>query len=135
MGRAERRMARNSMNKADEREKWYSDGYENGFKKGLKYASEIFFYMTAYTIEYKMCLENRTDDLKYVMASVCNNIEAFKTNHLSPEDYDQIKEEMERKGVIFGKRYIWFEFKKSHRRKKEWTSRKDFYKNNGDSMG
>lgn len=71
--------------------------YEKGFKDGMREVSEIVFYMTAYTIDYKLDL---THEQKIeLMKAVYNNIDGYRTGHLEPVDYDVIVKEMNDKGI------------------------------------
>lgn len=69
--------------------------YEKGVKRGREDATEIIFYMLAWTIQYKMDFGKKR--LQRIMKETMNNIEAFGTGHLSPEDYVEIKNEIENK--------------------------------------
>lgn len=76
-------------------DKTLSDLYEKGYKDGMKAVSEIVFYMTAYTLQYK--LEFGKKRLQSIMKAVYGNIDAYRTNHLNTQDYETIKSEMENK--------------------------------------
>ncbi len=53
---------------------------------------DVMVVMTAYTINYKLGLGKKR--LPSLMKSIIDNIDAFRTGHLSPKDFDTIKEEM-----------------------------------------
>ena len=64
----------------------------------MESATEILFYMTAYTLDYK--LELSTEKLQEIMMAIFNNVDAYRTGHLAPEDFDTIKEDMKlNKGI------------------------------------
>lgn len=73
------------------------DIYEEGYKEGMLKAIEITFYLTAYTLNYKLGFGRKR--LVQMMEWIYNNIDAFRTNHLTPEDFETIKKEIEDMGV------------------------------------
>ena len=81
------------------REHAFKSGHEAGFKLGLKTMGEIIFYMTAYTIDYK--LELSEEKLRTIMFHIYDNIDAFRTEHLTTDDFIEIKKEMEEKGIKY----------------------------------
>lgn len=98
MNRAERRKAeKQGYNHKTIMDKTLSDTYESGYKAGMKAVTEIVFYMTAYTLNYKLGFGNKR--LCRIMKDVYNNIDAYRTNHLNSSDYDVIKSEMNKLGV------------------------------------
>ena len=66
--------------------------YETGFQKGMADATDILFYMTAYTIQYKLDLDK--EKLQEIMMAIFNNVDAYRTGHLAPEDFDTIREQI-----------------------------------------
>ena len=88
MNRAERRRAKRVADKPPTT----SVEYEKGFRDGLSHANNILFYMTAYTLQYKLDLDK--ERLQEIMMAIYNNIDAYRTEHLTPEDFDTIREQM-----------------------------------------
>lgn len=98
MSRAEKRaMKRNGLSDRDIRAIEDEKLYQEAFKKGMREASSILFYMTAYTINYKLSFGR--DRLQRIMRAIYNNVDAFRTGHLTPEDYQDIKKQMHELGV------------------------------------
>lgn len=64
---------------------------------GMLTAIEITFYMTAYTLNYKLGFGRKR--LAQTMEWIYNNIDAFRTGHLEKADFDTIKKEVEALGV------------------------------------
>lgn len=60
---------------------------------------EIILTMVAYTANYKLGLGKKR--LPEFMATILDNIEAYNTGHLLPEDFDTIKAEVEKLGFKF----------------------------------
>ena len=81
------------------REHGFNAGYEKGLKMGMHQMGEILYIMTAYTLEYK--LELSQEDLVKIMMWIYNNVDSYRTGHLSLEDFYEIKKEMEQKGVRY----------------------------------
>lgn len=99
MNRAERRRAeKQGYNHKTIMDKTLSDTYESGYKAGMKAVTEIVFYMTAYSIQMEFGLGRKR--LQRAMKRVYNNIDAYRTNHLNSSDYDVIKSEMNKLGVM-----------------------------------
>lgn len=78
-------------------DKTLSDVYEQGVKDGMKSVSDIVFYMTAYTINYKLGFGK--ERLPKIMKEIYSNIDAYRTKHLTPNDYNTIVSEMNKLGV------------------------------------
>ena len=98
MGRAERRaMKKNGLSDRDIRAIELENAYQKGIKDGMKQSIEIVFYMAAYTINYKLGFGAKR--LQQIMYSIYNNIDSFRTGHLEPEDYKEIKRQMNKLGV------------------------------------
>lgn len=73
------------------------NAYQKGVKDGKLEAIEFIFYMTAYTLNYK--LDFGAKRLQRVMYWIYNNIDSFRTGHLTRPDYPDIKEKMNKLGV------------------------------------
>lgn len=96
MNREERRKReRSGMSKASIMEQYRKEAYEEGYAHGMESVIEITFYLTAYTIQYK--LDFGRERLQRIMKAIYNNIDAFRTGHLTPDDFDTIVEEMTEK--------------------------------------
>lgn len=100
-----RRLKKQGMNDYDirliEQDRAYKRGLEKGFKDGMSEAVDIMFYMTAYTLNYK--LKFGKVRLARVMRWIYNNIDAFRTGHLTTDDMDLIRKEMNDMGIILKK--------------------------------
>ncbi len=98
MNRAERRRC-NHLGVSNKMimDKTLSDVYEQGVKDGMKSVSEIVFYMAAYTINYKLGFGK--ERLPKIMEEIYSNIDAYRTKHLTPSDYNTIVSEMNKLGV------------------------------------
>jgi len=98
MNRQERRRLQRQGASEDYIEKRRKDDvYNEGYKEGMLKAIEITFYLTAYTLNYKIDLKGH--DLSEAMYWIYNNIDAFRTGHLTAEDFNTIKKEIEDMGV------------------------------------
>ena len=80
-----------------ERQEEREEAFRNGFKAGMLEAVDIIFYMTAYTLNYKLDFGRKR--LHRIMKDIYNNIDAFRTGHLQTEDFDTIKKQMQDLGV------------------------------------
>ena len=99
MNRTERRrLASKGFSDRDIRAIELEKAYQRGVKDGKLDAIEIMFYMTAYTLNYK--LDFGAKRLQRVMYWIFNNIDSFRTGHLTREDYPDIKKKMNKLGVI-----------------------------------
>lgn len=90
-------MQRNGLTNNDIRSIETEKVYQKGFKDGMQQSIEIVFYMTAYTINYKLGFGNKR--LTEIMYAIYNNIDAFRTGHLEKIDYADIKAQMNKLGV------------------------------------
>lgn len=98
MNRQERRRAEKvGMNKKQIMDRTLSDTYEAGFKSGMKHVIDITFYMVAYTLNYKLGFGRKR--LQEIMYSIYDNIDAYRTGHLTVDDFDTIKADIEKLGV------------------------------------
>ena len=94
---ARRRAEKNGVSRKQIIDRTLSDAYEAGFKSGMKHVVEITFYMVAYTLNYKLGFGRKR--LQEIMLNIYNNIDSYRTGHLSTDDYDTIKAEIEKLGV------------------------------------
>ena len=83
--RARRKLEKENKNcKSEIMEKYRNDVWEAGRKAGMLDASEIMFYMMAYTINYKLGFGRKR--LQRIMKDICFEIECFTSGHLKPND-------------------------------------------------
>lgn len=98
MNRQERRrLARQGVNEQAIQKRVRDEAYDKAYNDGMLKAIEITFYMTAYTMNYKLGFGRKR--LVQMMGWIYDNIDAFRTNHLTPEDYETIKKMVEDMGV------------------------------------
>lgn len=96
MNRAERRkLEKQGYSRASIMKQYGSEAYDAGYKAGLKDVTEIMFYLTAYTIQYKLGFGRKR--LHRIMKQIFFNIDSFRTGQLEVEDYQTIKSEMQNK--------------------------------------
>ena len=96
MNRAERRkLEKKGLNTNSIMTRYREEAYDDGFHAGMKHVEDVMFYMTAYSIQLEFNLGKKR--LQRAMRRLFNNIDAFRTGHLSPEDFQTIKEEMQNK--------------------------------------
>lgn len=102
MNRSERRkLEKKGYSKASIMKQYGNEAWDAGYKAGKRETIEIVFYMTAYTIQYKLGFGKKR--LQRIMQQIFNNIDAYRTKHLEPDDYKMIKEEIQNKyGVNIG---------------------------------
>ena len=84
-----------------EQDRIYRRGLEKGFKDGMSEAIDITFYMTAYTLNYKLGYGRVR--LARVMRWIYNNIDSFRTGQLTTEDMDEIRKQMIDMGICLKK--------------------------------
>lgn len=84
-----------------EQDRAYKRGLEKGFKDGMSEAVDIMFYMTAYTLNYK--LEFGRVRLARTMRWIYNNIDSFRTGQLTTEDMNEIRKQMIDMGICLKK--------------------------------
>lgn len=96
MNRAVRRkLEKQGYSKATIMKQYGNEAWEAGFKAGFTEATEVTFYMTAYTIQYKLGFGK--ERLQRIMKQIYNNIDAYRTEHLDFNDYNAIKGEIQNK--------------------------------------
>ena len=71
---------------------------QDALEKGRLQSLDLILTMVAYTIDYK--LELPPEDLCDLMATILNGIDAYRTEHLTKEDFGVIKKELADKGII-----------------------------------
>lgn len=92
-----RKLAKMGVSKKAIMDRRLSESYTAGYKEGMKAVSDIVYYMAAYTINYKLGFGRKR--LQRIMHDIYNNIDAYRTGHLTTSDYDVIKSEMNKLGV------------------------------------
>ena len=71
--------------------------YKKAFEEGVRQGIRVFYYMSAYTINYK--LDFGRTRLQRIMGYIINNVDAYRTGHLTAEDFRTIQEEMHNLGI------------------------------------
>ena len=90
MNRLERRkLEQKGYSKAVVMKQYCDELYDRAFNDGMKHVEDVVFYMTAYTIQYKLGFGNKR--LCRIMHDIFNNIDAFRTGHLTKSDFATIK--------------------------------------------
>lgn len=98
MNRQERRrLARQGVSEQRIKERVKDEAYDKAYNDGMLKAIEITFYMTAYTLNYKLGFGRKR--LVQMMSWIYDNIDAFRSGHLSRFDFDTIKHDVEKMGV------------------------------------
>ena len=98
MNREERRrQERLGVSQQSIYQRYREDAYNAGWFDGMRHEVEITFNMLAYTLSYKTGYS--TKRLKELLHALYNNIDSYRTNHLTPEDYDIICKELADKGM------------------------------------
>lgn len=94
MNRAERRKQEQmGMSKAHVMQEYRREAYDEGYKRGMQDVVDITFYLTAYTLSY--AIDGMTNEkLQEVCRRIYNNIDSFRSGHLTPQDYDAIVEQV-----------------------------------------
>lgn len=98
INRAKRRKYEKLYGKEFTMQKYREEAIEAGAKQGARTSIEMILYMTAYTINYKLGLGKKR--LPLLMSQIIDNIDAFNTGHLSLQDYDEIKKQMNELGFF-----------------------------------
>jgi len=98
MNRPQRRKMERKYGKEFTMQKYREEAIEQGAKQGARTTVEMILYMTAYTISYKLGLGKKR--LPQIMNYIIENIDAYNTGHLSLQDYDEIKKQMNELGFF-----------------------------------
>ena len=78
MNREERRkQEQQGISKAHIMQTYRREAYDEGYKRGMQDCVDITFYMTLYTIQYKLDLDK--EKLQEIGQSIYNNIDAYRT--------------------------------------------------------
>lgn len=99
MNRAERRRQERKYGKVVAMQRYRDEAFELGRQCGQREDLEVILYMTAYTIQYKLGFGEKR--LTNIMYHIMDNIDAFKTGHLTPNDFKEIKQEINKLGIKF----------------------------------
>ena len=94
MNRKERRIHERKYGKVSAMQQYREDAINEGRTQSL----ELILLMTAYTIDYK--LELPEEKLQDLMNVILSNIDSYRTGQLNHEDFQFIKNEMAKKGII-----------------------------------
>ena len=78
-------------------QRYREDAYNQGWHDGMFHELDITFNMLAYTLTYKTGYS--TKRIKELLHDLYNNIDSYRTQHLTPEDYDTICNELAEKGM------------------------------------
>ena len=98
MNRAKRREYEKKYGKEFTMQKYREEAISAGAKQGARTAIDMIMYMTAYTINYKLGFGKKR--LGRIMYHIIDNIDAYNTGHLTHEDYEEIKKEMNKLGFV-----------------------------------
>ena len=96
MNRKTRREYEKKYGKDFTMKKYREEAVSAGAREGARTAIDMIMYMTAYTINYKLGFGKKR--LGRIMYHIMDNIDAYNTGHLSLQDYDEIKEQMNKLG-------------------------------------
>lgn len=100
MNRKQRRnMLQKGVNPKVVMDKYREDAYEQGFKAGIHHSATTIMIMTADVLHTHLGLGSKR--LPEVVQQIHENIDAFNTGHLEPNDILLIKEELAKVGCIF----------------------------------
>lgn len=98
MNRQERRrQERLGVSQQSIYQRYREDAYNQGWHDGMAHELEITFNILAYTLTYKTGYS--TKRIKELLHDLYNNVDSFRSGHLTPEDYDTICKELEEKGL------------------------------------
>lgn len=96
MNRSKRRALEKKYGKDFAMQKYREEAIEAGAKQGVRSAVDVILYMVAYTLNYKLGFGRKR--LQRIMYHIVDNVDAYNTGHLTPEDFRTIKEEMKKLG-------------------------------------
>ena len=97
MNRSKRRKLEKMYGKEFTMQKYREEAIQQGERNGAKTAIDMILYMTAYTLNYKLGFGKKR--LQRIMYHIVDNIDAYNTGHLSLQDYDDIKKQMNELGI------------------------------------
>lgn len=100
MNRKQRRnMLQKGVNPKVVMDKYRQEVYDQGFQDGIHHSAITIMIMTADVLHTHLGLGSKR--LPEVMQQINENIDAFNTGHLEPNDILLIKEELAKVGCIF----------------------------------
>jgi hypothetical protein len=73
------------------------EAYSQGYMAGMAHEIEVTFNMLAYTLTYKTGYSKAR--IQELLRTAYLHIDSFRTNQLTPDDYDSICKELEEKGL------------------------------------
>lgn len=98
MGRAEdRALKKKGLTDRDIQAIKLENEYQRGVRDGMHAQAEVTYYMTAYTINYKLGFGNKR--LTKIMYYIWENLDSYRTGQLNSGDFQEIKKEMNKLGV------------------------------------
>ena len=100
MNRAERRKYERKYGTVSAMQRYRDEAIEQGRKMGQDETVSVILYMTAYTLNYKLGFGEKR--LTEIMYHILDNIDAYRTGHLTHEDYVEIKEQINKMGIKLG---------------------------------
>lgn len=103
MNRAKRREYEKKFGKEFTIKKYREEAVAEGVKQGVRTSIDMILYMTAYTINYKLGFGKKR--LNWIMYHILDNIGAYNSGHLSLQDYDEIKKQMNELGFSTTEHY------------------------------
>lgn len=68
--------------------------YEKGIRDGMEKATNFVITMVIYTLNYKLKDTIPIEELHDIIHGIYLNIDSFRTDHLTPEDYIVIKKQV-----------------------------------------
>jgi hypothetical protein len=98
MNRAERRrQERAGVSIGKTMSQYREEAYSQGYRDGMAHEIEVTFNMLAYTLTYKTGYSKAK--IQELLRTAYLHIDSFRTNQLTPDDYDTICKELEGKGI------------------------------------
>ena len=98
MNRAERRrQERAGVSIGKTMSQYREEAFSAGYMAGMAHEIEVTFNMLAYTLTYKTGYSKAR--IKELLRTAYLHIDSFRTNQLTPDDYDEICKELEEKGL------------------------------------
>lgn len=100
MNRKERRsLLQKGVNPKAVMDKYREEVYDQGFRDGIHHSAMTILIITADVLHTHLGLGKQR--LPEVVYQIHENIDAFNTGHLQPQDIFEIKKELEKVGCFF----------------------------------
>ena len=100
MNRKERRrLLRDGVNPKAVMDKYTKDLFTQGFNAGIEHSAQSIMVIVAYCLHTHLGLGEKR--LPEIMYWIHENIDAFNTGHLMPDDIYLMKEELEKYNCLF----------------------------------